>query len=274
VCWYEQRKDIYRKINPRTRLRYSYYLFRVSYFTVMQLLSNKNLISSLELVEQINLFRKEDGKSDLGHNDLLKIIRDEFEEEISLGFISQSDYRNDRGQTYPKFDLTISQAKQVLVRESKMVRKAVIAFLEKIESQLANTKPKEFTTKELLLLQLETIERAEKAEIKVLELQPKADFYDQVTDSTDTVDIGTVAKVLNLGYGRTTLFQKLRDMKVLMHDNKPYQSKIDAGWFRVIETKFSKPDGSTHINFKTVVFQKGVDGIRKLLSKKVDFIEY
>ena len=42
----------------------------------MQLLSNKNLISSLELVEQINLFRKEDGKSDLGHNDLLKIIRD------------------------------------------------------------------------------------------------------------------------------------------------------------------------------------------------------
>ena len=103
----------------------------------MQLLSNKNLISSLELVEQINLFRQKDGKSELGHNDLLKVIRDEFEEEISLGIISQSDYKNDRGQTYPKFDLTISQAKQVLVRESKMVRKAVIAFLEKIESQLA-----------------------------------------------------------------------------------------------------------------------------------------
>lgn len=36
MCWYEQQKDIYRKINPRTRLRYSYYLFRVSYFKTMK----------------------------------------------------------------------------------------------------------------------------------------------------------------------------------------------------------------------------------------------
>ena len=28
---------------------------------------------------------------------------------------------------------------------------------------------------------------------------------------------------------------------------------------------FAKPDGSTHINTKTVVYQKGLDYIRKLL---------
>lgn len=235
-------------------------------FTVMKLLSNNNLISSLELVEQINLFRKEDRKSDLLHKTMLEIIRDEFEEEISRQEILPSEYRSERGQTYPKFDLTISQAKQVLVRESKMVRKAVISFLEKIESQIADTKPKEFTTKELLLLQLETIERAEKAENKVLELQPKADFYDAVTESEDTIDLGTAAKVLNLGYGRTTLFSKLRAARILMAKNQPYQKYIDEGLFRVIETKFTKPDGTTHIYIKTLVLQKGLDFIRRKLA--------
>jgi hypothetical protein len=100
-------------------------------------LSDNGTITSLELVEQINLFRSQDeSKSEIGHNDLLKIIRDEFEEEISLGKISQSNYINSRGKEYQMFVLTISQAKQVLVRESKMVRKAVIHYLETIEEKV------------------------------------------------------------------------------------------------------------------------------------------
>ena len=100
-------------------------------------------------------------------------------------------------------------------------------------------------------------------------LQPKADFYDAVTESGDAVDIGTVAKVLNLGIGRTRLFEFLRDDGILMHNNRPYQRHIDDGHFRVIETTFDKPDGTTHIYFKTVAFQKGVDYIRKrYLSRK------
>lgn len=43
----------------------------------------KDTITSLELVEQINFFRKEEGKKKpLRHDNLLNIIRDEFEEEI------------------------------------------------------------------------------------------------------------------------------------------------------------------------------------------------
>jgi len=107
------------------------------------------------------------------------------------------------------------------------------------------------------------------AEAKVLELKPKAEFYDAVVGSDDTVDIGTVAKVLNFkGIGRTKLFQILRDEKVLMQTNRPYQQYCDKEWFRVIETTYSKPDGSQHIYFKTVVFQKGVEGIRKILTNK------
>ena len=48
-------------------------------------LVKKDTLTSLELLEQINLFRIEEGKDNLlRHDTLLNIIRDEFEEEIGL----------------------------------------------------------------------------------------------------------------------------------------------------------------------------------------------
>ena len=49
----------------------------------MEKLMNKNTITSLEILEQINLFRKQEGnRAELQHKTLLEIIRDEFSEEI------------------------------------------------------------------------------------------------------------------------------------------------------------------------------------------------
>ena len=101
----------------------------------------------------------------------------------------------------------------------------------------------------------------------IADMTPKAEFFDAVTDSATAVDIGTVAKVLNMGIGRTRLFELLRDEGVLMKNNQPYQKYIDSGYFRVIESSYQKPDGSTHVSFKSVVYQKGVDFIRKKLSE-------
>lgn len=100
------------------------------------------------------------------------------------------------------------------------------------------------------------------------DMKPKAEFYDAVTGSTTAISIGDCAKVLNMGVGRNSLFDFLREKHVLMYNNIPYQSYQDLGWFRVIEQKFTKPNGDTCINLKTVVYQKGVDGIRKLLIKE------
>lgn len=119
-------------------------------------------------------------------------------------------------------------------------------------------------------LQLEEKDKQLVEQQKAIEVaQPKVEFYEAVTGSSDTVDIGTVAKVLNFSnIGRTKLFEILRNEKILMRDNKPFQQYVDRGWFRVVESSWSKPDGSSHINFKTVVFQKGIDGIRKILNEK------
>ena len=114
-------------------------------------LITKSEITSLELLSEINKFRKEEGiKKELGHNDLLKVIRDEFSEEINEGKISPVTYKDKKGEKRPMFILTLSQARQVLVRESKFVRRAVIHFLEKLENQgLENNQQKKLPFSEV-----------------------------------------------------------------------------------------------------------------------------
>ena len=100
-------------------------------------------------------------------------------------------------------------------------------------------------------------------------MKPKAEFFDAIADCSDAIDIGSAAKVLNMGIGRNRLFELLRNESVLMSNNQPYQSYIDRGYFRTVEQKYSKPDGSTHIYIKTLVYQKGLDYIRKIVAMQV-----
>lgn len=103
----------------------------------MEKLMNKNTITSLEILEQINLFRKQEGnRAELQHKTLLEIIRDEFSEEIDEQKILLISYKDSMNREKPMFELTTAQAKQVLVRESKFVRKAVIHYIEELENRL------------------------------------------------------------------------------------------------------------------------------------------
>lgn len=107
----------------------------------------------------------------------------------------------------------------------------------------------------------------EEQDKKIKEMLPKAEFYDAVAGRKDAIDIGSAAKVLDMGIGRNKLFEILRNKGVLMSNNIPYQKYIDCGYFRTIEQKYSKPDGTVCINIKTLVYQKGLDFIRKLLKE-------
>lgn len=101
---------------------------------------------------------------------------------------------------------------------------------------------------------------------QIEEMKPKADFFDAVADSKTAISMNEVAKVLNIkGYGRNNLFEFLRENKVLDRWNVPYQRYVDNGWFRVIEQHYQK-NGEPIVTTKTLVYQKGVDGIRKLVN--------
>lgn len=98
---------------------------------------------------------------------------------------------------------------------------------------------------------------------QIEEMKPKADFFDAVADSKTAISMNEVAKVLAIkGYGRNNLFEFLRNEKILDRYNVPYQRYVDLGWFRVIEQKYMR-NGEPQVTTKTLVYQKGVDCIRK-----------
>jgi prophage antirepressor-like protein len=112
-----------------------------------------------------------------------------------------------------------------------------------------------------LQLQSKLIEQQKKR----IELdKPKIEFYKAVTGSRETISIGESAKVLNMGIGQNNLFKILREKKILMKNNQPYQEFIDRGYFRTIEQKYTVRE-ETRISIKTVVYQKGLAFIRKTI---------
>lgn len=115
------------------------------------------------------------------------------------------------------------------------------------------------------LIQLATALKEERqarklAEEKIEQQKPLVDFANQVSDTTDLIDMKTMAKLLkdnNINIGRNRLFEFLRIKKILMKDNQPYQQYVDAGYFKVIEHTYTDFLGQTKINRQTLVTGKG-----------------
>jgi anti-repressor protein len=80
----------------------------------------------------------------------------------------------------------------------------------------------------------ELIAAGYKAALELIEeMKPKAEQYDKFISGENYQNMNTVAKAL--GYGRNRLFKTLRDRKILMANNTPYQQYLDAGYFVVKE---------------------------------------
>lgn len=111
---------------------------------------------------------------------------------------------------------------------------------------------------------------------KIIENQSKyVSFAKNAFDSDSEVDIGEAAKILQLGFGRNTLFKKLREDGILMANNDPKQKYIDAGYFRLtqldpIDMGEGKPP---LIKNKVLVKQKGLAflNLRYGRKEKIEF---
>lgn len=101
----------------------------------------------------------------------------------------------------------------------------------------------------------------------IADMKPKADFFDAVADSKTAIPMDQVAKVLDCGIGRNKIFELLRNNSILQYNNIPYQKYVDLGYFRVVEQSYVKPTGENCVNTKTLVFQRGLDFIRKQIKK-------
>lgn len=149
----------------------------------------------------------------------------------------------------------------------KWVNKEVLPSIRKTGSySLEYSVPQTFA--EALKLAYEQQLVIEEQKQKLIEAEPKVEFYDTVTGSETTIDFGQAAKVLNYkGLGRNKLFQYLRDKDILMSNNTPYQRYVDAGYFRLIETTWNTPSNDSMVYLKTVIYQKGLDFLSKIIEK-------
>lgn len=194
--------------------------------------NGKETISSLDLVKQINIFRKEEGnRKELLHKSLLAIIREEFEEEIQekkiLPLLYKAKIGNGAEKEYPYYELTLDQAKQILMRELKFVRKAMIKYINALKTRVAELEY-ELSQRDALIGKIVTSnnqqERIEYFGVfydkYVKPNEQKALFYDKVADNKKYIDFKTVAKLLeNLGFGRNILLALLRDKDILDKKN-------------------------------------------------------
>lgn len=221
--------------------------------------SDSQTISARELHEKLNVRSK---------------YADWFKNIVAYGFIEGTDFNTvsknleNGGRTIEHY-ISMDMAKQICMIQRTPKGKEIRQYL--IDLEKAWNTPEQIMARALTIAQ-QTIERRNFV-IKMLEkdterMRPKEEFYDAVAGSKTAIEMAAVAKVLNFnGVGRNKLFEILRDERILQSDNIPYQKYIDNGWFRTIEQKYSK-DGETYINIKTLVYQKGVDGIRKILEKR------
>lgn len=191
----------------------------------------------------------------------------------SQGFIEGEDYtpylwvHPQNKQEFTDYNVSVDMAKHICLMSRTEKGKQCRQYL--IDLEKAWNTPEQVMARALNIAH-KTIEKMKSQNALLIEdnqrMKPKEEFFDAVTDSKDAIEIGKVAKVLDYpGVGRNKLFEILRDKGVLMKDNIPYQKYIDNGCFRTIEQRYTVPDGETRISIKTLVYQKGVDYIRKVL---------
>lgn len=166
---------------------------------------------------------------------------------------------------------TNSQGGYLLNEEQATIVKNEIAKHHNLQSRQIDSVSTELEENQIIASAMAILQaRNEELKRQNEKLLPAANFAYQLCSSKDIIEIGECAKVLNKNIGRNRLFEFLRNSNVLQSNNIPYQKYIDAGYFRVIERKYVTPNGETKISLKTVVFQKGVAYINKLLSKAVE----
>ena len=110
-------------------------------------------------------------------------------------------------------------------------------------------------------------ERVLVLEDRVQQQAPAVEFHAAVSSAINCQTIQDVSKVLGVGANR--MFQFLRNEKLLMSNNLPYQKYLDSGYFRVVEKSYKDGNGERITYTRTLVTGKGLIHIQDRLRRPV-----
>lgn len=177
-----------------------------------------------------------------------------FDRQLQYGFVEGEDYSNpfqkvrvqkegnrNVEREVEDYDLSIDMAKQICMVQKTDKAKQVRQYLIRLEK--AWNSPEAVMARALQMANT-TIENLK---ITIEEQCPLVDFANKVSDSSNLIDMGKMAKLLkdeHINIGRNRLFEWLRRKEILMKNNMPYQRYIDGGYFQVKESVYETPYGS------------------------------
>lgn len=181
-----------------------------------------------------------------------------------------------KGAGRPQTDYLVTRYAAYLIAMNGDTRKPEVAAAQHYfavktrQAEVASVAP--MTEDELIHRALEVsarrvvalTERAEVAEAKVIELVPKADFYDHLMDADGCFSMNATSKVL--GWGRNIMMAELRRLGILQRGNNlPYQRY--AHHFKVVPGTYEHPSGQTVPYATAFVLPSGIPFLRRKLAE-------
>lgn len=212
-------------------------------------------VTSIELLKIVNEERAKAGESVVRHNVFLSRCKDELDGEPYKIFVESA-----KGQTpaFEAIEMTQDQCKLVAMRESKSVRRHVLARLKELEAKVAQPAFQiPATLSAALRLAAEQAEQIERQQEQLAIAAPKVEFVDRYVESTGNKCFRTVAKLLGAKEPALRAFLQYRGVMYLLDGEwMAYSQHHAAGRFVV---KTGSRNG--HSFAQTLFTPKGVQWI-------------
>lgn len=187
--------------------------------------------------------------------DVEKMLTELGEDVSSFGRI----YYDGMNRSQTEFALDRELTETLLTGYSAVLRRKVIARWRELEAMAASpvTSLPDFTNPAVAARAwAEQFEAKLALSAQIAADAPKVAFAEAIRQVDGVCHIEKIAKTL--GFGRNKFFKRLRDDRILMSGNIPYQKYIDREYFTVIEQEpYTGKDGVKHPTFTPMVTGAG-----------------
>jgi anti-repressor protein len=154
------------------------------------------------------------------------------------------------------YQLVMASKMPSAVKFKEWVTSKVLPSIRKTGSYLVTPKP-ELSIEEMTLLVIQNMQsKIADQQQKLEEQKPKVEFAEKIINTNNAISVRDFGKVV--GMGEKKLFEWLRNNKLLMDSNIPYQKYVEAGYFKVIEWVL---EAKNQVKFKTLITGKGQEYI-------------
>lgn len=217
--------------------------------------SIKNLIENDSTQNCVQCFRRSIYKDETGKSNKMYMMNRDGFTFLVMGFTGKS-----ANEWKWKYINAFNQMEEKLKSGNQLSEE------ERLKLQLFSKDASEVAYAHNRLVELATAPLVSQIE----EQEPLVHFANKVSDSTNLISMGRMAKMLkedHIDIGRNRLFLWLRNNGILMKDNIPYQKYIDNGYFAVKESTYDTSD-ETKTSQTTYVTGKGQIYITKKLRQE------